>query len=281
MKLVISTMMFSSFAAGSYLIAQAIQKRFGDYEDRITAAAVGQLQEAFIFLSPKALTIVKVVAVAFLALIGIVLTGSLAYAAIFAVAGYLIPQLGISFIKKRRLEKFELQLPDTMQNLSNGMKAGFTIVQAIESMVSETPPPISQEFGLVLREYSLGVQLDDALLKLGARIKSADLNLVITAINITRQMGGNLPEMLEKIAYTIRERRRIEGKNKSLTSQGKLQGLVVGSLPIGMGFVFYILDPKMMSYMWNTGVGLLMIFIMVVMEILGFVFIRKIVNIDI
>lgn len=281
MKLVISTLMFSSISAGAYLLAQAIQKRFGDYEDRITAVAVGQLQEAFIFLSPKALAIVKIMAVCVLALIGVILTGSLAYASIFAAAGYLVPQLGISYIKKRRLEKFELQLPDTMQNLSNGMKAGFTIVQAIESMVSETPPPMSQEFGLVLREYSLGVQLDDALLKLGARIKSADLNLVITAINITRQMGGNLPEMLEKIAYTIRERRRIEGKNKSLTSQGKLQGIVVGSLPIGMGFIFYALDPKMMSYMWTTGAGLLMIFIMVVMEILGFVFIRKIVNIDI
>jgi len=281
MEAVIALFVFLAASLGVYGVVQIVQERYGSYEKRVAALTAGQLKEMFIFMSPQTVIYLKLAAVVLLAVIGFFLTGSLMYTVLFAGLGYGIPQLVIWRIRKKRLEKFEEQLPEAMQNIANGMKAGFTIVQAIENMVNEMAPPISQEFGLALREYRLGVQMDDALRNMTQRVPSPDLLLVVTAINITRTMGGNLPEMLEKISSTIRERRRIEGKNRALTAQGKLQGIVVAALPIALGAVFYFLDPKMMSYMWNTGIGLFLLFIMGVMEILGFLFIRKIVNIDV
>jgi tight adherence protein B len=281
MDWVIMLLMFLTAGLGAYGTFSIIQEKYGSYEKKATALAAGQLKEMFIFMSPKMLLYFKLGAVVALAAVGFFLTGSLMYAVIFAGLGYGVPQTVIWWTQKKRLEKFEAQLPEAMQNISNGMKAGFTIVQGIENMVGEMQPPISQEFGLAMREYRLGAQLDDALVNLVRRVKSPDLRLVVTSVNITRRMGGNLPEMLEKISFTIRERRRIEGKNKALTAQGKLQGIVVGSLPIALGGAFYLLDPRMMSYMWNTGIGLVLLFIMGVMEVLGFLFIRKIINIDV
>ncbi len=281
MKIIILLLVFLMAVGGGFGALLIVQHRYGTYEQRVASLSAGQLKEMFVFMSPQTIIYLKLAAVVVMALIGFAWTGSFMYGLLFAAAGYGIPQLVIWWKKKKRLEKFEEQLPEGMQNLSNGMKAGFTIVQGIENMVSELAPPISQDFGLAMREYRMGLQLDEALQNMTRRVPSPDLNLVVTAINITRTMGGNLPEMLEKIAFTIRERRRIEGKNRALTSQGKLQGIVVGALPVGLGAVFYVMDPKMMSYMWNTGIGLLLLFIIGVLEILGFVFIRKIINIDV
>jgi len=193
----------------------------------------------------------------------------------------LIPRLIIHMLRKRRLEKFNEQLVEAMSTMSNSLRAGFSIQQAFETIVQEGRKPIAQEFGVFVQQTRVGVRFEDALLNLEERVRSDDLTLMIRAIEIARQTGGNLTEVFDTIAETIRERTRIEGKIKSMTAMGRLQGIVVGLIPVFLLGAMTMLDPGMMMSFFTNLMGIAILLLVGVLLTVGFLVIQKIVTIEV
>jgi tight adherence protein B len=209
------------------------------------------------------------------------LSGEIVYTVITAILILIFPKKFYKFMANKRIAEFERDLPDALSQISGAMRAGATLPMAMESMVAETKGPISQEFSLLLREHRVGISLDEAFENLGKRVKSKELDLVITAARIARDVGGNLAEIFERLSSTMFEKMAMEGKIKSLTSQGKLQGWVVGMLPVGMVLVLFQMEPESMRPLFNSVFGWGVLFIFTVLELLGMLSIKKIVNIDV
>jgi tight adherence protein B len=202
--------------------------------------------------------------------------------------GFMLPRFWLGRRKAGRINAFNKQLPDTVTLIANALRAGSSFLQAIELVVRESRPPISTEFGRVIREVNLGLAFDVALENMVRRVRSDDLELMATAIAIQHTVGGNLAEILDSIAFTIRERVRIQGEIRTLTAQQRLSGYVVGFLPIGlMGFLF-IAAPRFMDPMFDSRVsliglpgGVIILAIGGFAMFMGFMFIRRIVDIEV
>jgi tight adherence protein B len=202
--------------------------------------------------------------------------------------GFMLPRFWLGRRKNGRLGKFNKQLPDTITLIANALRAGSSFLQAIELVVREAAPPISTEFGRVIREVNLGLSFDVALENMVRRVRSEDLELMATAISIQHNVGGNLAEILDSIAYTIRERVRIQGEIRTLTAQQRLSGYVVGFLPIGLAGFLFIAAPGFMTPMFDDRVqlvglpgGVVILLIGGFAMFMGFMFIRKIVDIEV
>jgi tight adherence protein B len=190
-----------------------------------------------------------------------------------------LPRFVVNKMWTRRVKKFEDQLLDGLAFLSNGLKSGLSVVQAMQMVKDELPNPISQEFGVVLNEQRLGVPMEDALLNLEKRVDTEDVQILVTSINILRQSGGNLAETFDTIAYTIRERKKVEGKIRSLTAQGVSQGVIIVCMPFGLAAVLYMFDAELIARLWTTALGWAMLAFMVFLQTCGALMIRKIVTI--
>jgi tight adherence protein B len=204
------------------------------------------------------------------------------------VLGFWVPRFWLNRRKSGRLKAFNGGLSDTIMLLANSLRAGSSFLQSVEMVCREAQPPISTEFSRVIREVNLGLPLDDALANLGRRMKSDDLDLMITAIAIQHTVGGNLAEILDTIAYTIRERVRIKGEIKTLTAQQRMSGYVVGFLPVALVILLSVIAPTFMAPMLQKPPALLGLpagfFILgfgALMMGIGFVLIRKIVDIEV
>jgi tight adherence protein B len=205
-----------------------------------------------------------------------------------ALVGAWLPRFWLGRRKGGRLNAFNKQLPDTITLIANALRAGSSFLQAIEMVVRESRPPISTEFGRVIREVNLGLPFDQALENMVRRVRSDDLELMATAISIQHTVGGNLAEILDSIAFTIRERVRIKGEIRTLTAQQRLSGYVVGFLPIGLAMFLFIAAPGFMQPMFDkdVSVGGLPVGVIILafggfMMFLGFMAIRKIVDIEV
>jgi len=192
-----------------------------------------------------------------------------------------LPRWYLAIIKHRRLEQFNEQLVDALMTMSNALRSGSSIIQAFEHIVRQNQTPISQEFNLFLQETRLGVKFEDALANLNNRVNSEDLTIMIRAIEIARQTGGNLTEVFDKISAIIRERLRIQKRITALTAQGRLQGIVVGIMPVFLVIAMFFLDPKMMLSFFTAPIGIVIAIGALILEIIGALLIRKIINIDI
>ena len=193
----------------------------------------------------------------------------------------MIPRWVIRRMRQKRLELFNEQLVEAMQTMSNSLRAGFSVLQAFDMVVKENRRPISEELGLFLHQHRLGVKFEEAMENLSKRVGSQDLDLMITAIEISRQTGGNLTEVFDQLAGVIRERMRVEGKIRSLTAQGRLQAVIVGLMPLLLASAMYFISPAMMTGFVTSTVGVMIIVLALGFEIVGYLIIRKIVNIDI
>jgi tight adherence protein B len=173
---------------------------------------------------------------------------------LMAIAGFVfglrIPRMYINFAANRRMNTFNGQLGDTLNLWVNALRSGYSVLQAMESIATELPPPVSKEFERVVQEVRLGLGLEQALGNMYRRVPSDDLDLVITAVNIQREVGGNLAEVLDNISFTIRERVRIKGEIKTLTAQGRISGWIISLLPVGLGMVLYMMNPEYVSQLW-------------------------------
>ena len=197
------------------------------------------------------------------------------------VLGYFLPRFWIGRRISGRLSSFNKQLPDTITLLSNSLRAGSSFLQSIELVSREGGPPMSEEMGRVVREVNLGLGMEEALHNLVRRIKSDDLDLMVTAIGIQQQVGGNLAEILDTIAFTIRERVRIKGDINTLTAQGRVSGYLVAFLPIALGAALNAINPSFMEPLFTQTIGRILIGVGAVMMIIGFLAIRKITDIKV
>ncbi len=202
--------------------------------------------------------------------------------------GFMLPRFWLGRRKSSRLTAFNKQLPDTITLIANALRAGSSFLQAIELVVRESRPPVSIEFSRVIREVNLGLPFETALENIVRRVKSDDLELMATAISIQYTVGGNLAEILDSIAFTIRERVRIKGEINTLTAQQRMSGYVVGGLPFGLAFFIYLGAPSFFDPMFvnppgilGLPAGVIILGMGVFMMLSGFMAIRKIVDIEV
>lgn len=185
------------------------------------------------------------------------------------------------YLDSRRREQFDQQLPEAIATMSNALRAGFSISQAFDSVVEQGSRPMSEEFAMLQQQLKLGMSFEDALESMNRRVGSDDLTLVITAILISRRTGGNVIEIFDRIAETIRGRMRVRRKIRSLTAQGRLQGIVVSLMPAFLCLVMTLVRPDMMVPFLTSAAGLAAVVVMTALIVAGWLMIRKIINIDI
>ncbi|MBC8014156.1 MAG: type II secretion system F family protein [Sporomusaceae bacterium] len=215
------------------------------------------------------------------AIIFLVFSGSIPLCLMGGVMGFGMPFLILNLKINKRRKAFNDQLGDTIVLIANALRTGYSFMQAIEMVSREMPKPIGEEFARVLKEMNLGITTEDALNNMAKRVNSEDLDLVITAVLIQRQVGGNLAVVLDSIANTIRERIKIKGQIRTLTAQGKISGLIIGMLPLVIGGVIYLLNPTYMSILFVHPMGKMALAAGVASQFIGMMVIRKIINIDI
>src|SRR2546430_7830094 len=195
--------------------------------------------------------------------------------------GYMLPRFYVGRRIGGRLGAFNKQLPDVITLLSNSLRAGSSFLQSIELVSRETPAPMGEEMGRVVREVNLGLGMEEALANLVRRIRSDDLDLMVTAIGVQQQVGGNLAEILDTIAFTIRERVRIKGEINTLTAQGRMSGYLVAFLPIGIAVTLNFINPAFMQPLFTQLLWQILLGVGGVMMIIGFFMIQKIVSIKV
>ncbi|MGE5329056.1 MAG: type II secretion system F family protein [Deltaproteobacteria bacterium] len=202
-------------------------------------------------------------------------------AVISGILGWIIPYMYVNTRIKKRIKQFNDSLGDAIVLIANSLKAGFSFFQAVDVVAKEMDGPIAQEFGIMQKEINLGCTTEEALENLNNRIKSNDLELLITAVMIQRQVGGNLAEVLDNISTTIRERIKIKGEIKTITAQGRMSGMVIAILPPALGFIIYLINPEHIGLLFKSTLGFVLVGVSIGMEVLGIYFIKKIVDIEI
>ena len=195
--------------------------------------------------------------------------------------GYFVVGLWLKQRVAARRRKLEGQLIELLQMLSSGLRAGFGLLQALEAAGEQLPDPIATEIRRTMRDTAMGASVEHALAGLNDRVGSADFDIVITAILIQRTVGGNLAEILDNVAHTMRERERIKGEIRTLTSQQRLTGYVIGGIPIGLLIIFYLISPDFVGLLFSEPIGRLMLVGAAISEVTGFFVISRIVNIEV
>ncbi len=272
------------FACATMLMLAAMmrgQQYMTEYKTAFTETASNSLADMFSFADPVKLFYINIAAVLLIPLVVMVLFRDWKLAFVVFILLLFIPNILYSSARKRRQRRFEQQLPDGLAMISGSMRAGASLSIALESLVKEQQPPLAQEFQLFLREQRIGVDFEESLAHMEKRMPIADLGMVISALRISREVGGNLAEVLESLADTLRRKHTMEGKIDSLTAQGKLQGIVMTGLPILLGVLLNFLEPEAMEKLWTTPVGWVVLTIIIVMLGLGYFMISKITTIDV
>ena len=195
--------------------------------------------------------------------------------------GAVTPYVVVLVKMNRRMALFSEQFPDAIDMITNALRAGFAMNGAIQMVAEESPEPVGSEFKILFEEQKLGLDLKQALLNFGNRMNNTDVPIFVTAVLIQRDTGGNLAEVLENIAYVIRDRYRILGEVRTFTTQGRMSGIILGLLPVIMAGVLSILSPGYLEHMTEDQLGSVLISVAVALQIIGFFWIRKVVNIKI
>ncbi len=200
-----------------------------------------------------------------------------------AVVGYFIPGFYVRRQQARRLTKFNEQLSDMINLMVNGLRAGYSTMQAMEAVSKELPPPICDEFRRVVQEMQIGIPMEAALQNLLRRIPSEDLDFMVTAINVQREVGGNLSEILDTISFTIRERVRIKGEIRALTAQVRTSGVVLSMVPVFLALMIWFISPTYLSSFLDDGpicAGALVAVILILIG-LGYFIMMRIADIEV
>ena len=291
MILFITILFLICFAGITYVLLSALSSGAEAYSGTYSEDTAKQFEDVFLFIPPRRIAELGWALGAAVFMLLFFVTGNLsslrgvvsgvAFGGLGGLLALQLPRKLLSILKARRLAAFNLQLVDTLVTMSNALKAGFSILQAFDSVSRDADKPISQEFGMFLHQTHVGVSFSDALQSMEERVGSDDLKLMILAIETARQTGGNLTEIFEQISATIRERMRIEGRIRTLTAQGKLQGIVVGSMPVVIAIALMIVDPDMMKPFIHSTAGLGVAVAVAILVSLGAIVIRRIVTIDV
>jgi tight adherence protein B len=233
-----------------------------------------QAQHALAFASSHVAVVVVGAALVWL------LTSSKIAAVAAAVLLYILPARWFAWQRERRRRQIESELPDALLFIASALRAGSALSVALQVLVRDQTGPLGQEFGTVLKEQRLGVTFDDAIQKMAQRIQIQDFVLVVVALRVSKEVGGNLSEPLQILAETLRRKAILEGRIKALTAQGRIQGIVMTLFPIFLAGVLYLMQPSM-SLMFTTTIGWVVLVGIGIMLFLGYMMIRKIIAIDI
>lgn len=208
-------------------------------------------------------------------------TGSLLLSFIIGVFAGCIPMGIVLFKRRSRFNKFEKSLPEALDLMVSAMRAGHSLNSSLDLVSHEIEDPVGTEFRICFEEQNYGLELNTAMYNLISRVPLHDLKMVATAILIQKESGGNLAEVLDKVAYVIRERFRLKRQVRTHTAQGRMTGWVLTLLPVILGFLLYLINPKDMSLLWKSKAGIEMLYVAGVMTIIGGLIIRKIVNMEV
>lgn len=268
-------------AIAAWLVQHWLPQGVARYRSVFTHTAELRLSEFFLFLDPAQLWRANLAACAVVFLLLMVISASPVLAV--GAAGFVlaVPRWALGYLRKRRQSRFDAQLPDLLLSLAGALRAGSGVQAALRHIVPQSPPPLSQEFGLMLREQRMGVPFEQALANLYARLPSEGTGLIVSSLNIAMRNGGNLAETLDRIAVTLRARIQLRARIDALTSQGRLQAWIMAALPLVLAVVLDRLDPQSMALLWHTPAGWAVMVVVVVLEFAGILLIRRIVNIQV
>lgn len=262
------------------LIVLAVQRGVSRYRATFVDKVSVSLRQNFIIANPHALFALSVLLTTILGVCGYSAIG-VAGAVAGTVLSFVAPRFAATWLRERRRKQFVYQLPDALLALTSALRAGANLTKGLELLASRQPRPLGQELTMVLAEYRIGRPLADSLTDMRRRIDAPELDLMNTAINVSRRIGGNLADTLESLARTLQEKAHVEGKIDALTSMGRAQGWVIGLLPFFIGFVLYQQQPQRMSLMFTEWYGWVVLGIIAIMMSVAAWMIRKIVSIDV
>jgi tight adherence protein B len=286
-----------SLAAGmsvllaTFVIVDFIRETSARYRENYIKEAAVELDDVLLQMPPGRILDVSLAisGVCFFIVVGIyAISGSewswaksLTLGFIAAVFAFPAPRLYLKLLGKHRMIKFNEQLEDALSSMSSSIKAGFSINQALETVAEENKRPISFEFSLLVQEIRLGVPFEKTLENMVNRLDSSDFELVATALITARQTGGELTQILDRLAAVIRERMRIANKLRAMTAQGRLQAIIIGITPFGLMFAMAHVVPDTMEGFFNSAIGIIAIIVVVILDVIGFLVIKKITTIDV
>jgi tight adherence protein B len=257
---------------------------------RVEKSSLGEriardLARADLKFKPGEYIALYVIAIVGMGMIAFLIGGRLTLsAAIGGVIGAFLPRMYLKSQQAKRLQKFNDQLPDMLNLMVNGLRAGFSTLQAMEAVSKELPPPICDEFRRVVQEMQLGIPMEKSLSNLLRRIPSEDLDFVVTSINVQREVGGNLAEIMDIISYTIRERVRIKGEIRVLTSQVTYSGKILSLMPVFLIVILYFLNRDYIMELFtpqNVVCGSIAVGTAILLIIVGYVVMNKIAQIEV
>jgi len=264
-----------------WALIQVARDLLAKQKETIEVQAKAGLEDMFIFVDPARLFYFNIAALFIIPGILWGVSGNPVLVVGAAAIIIILPRLAVSWLRKRRSKDFEKQLPDALLMVSGAMRAGASLTVAMEGMVKEQRPPLSQEFELMLREQRLGVDFDTALRNMEARLPMPDFVMVVSGMRISREVGGNLADILETLADTLRRKHQMEGKIEALTAQGKMQGIVMTGLPLFLMLILTKMEPEAMAPLYDTWYGWATLAVVAVLLSIGYLAIRKITTIDV
>jgi tight adherence protein B len=277
----IGLVVMAAVACIVWLVLKLGENMLSKQQAQLEQQASTTLADMFIFIDPQKMFRYNVMAMFVLPGAVWFLTANPVFTLATLVATYVLPKYYVRAMRSKRFKTLEKQLPDALLMITGAMSAGASVNIAIESMIKEQRPPIAQEFDLMMRELRIGVDFDTALKNMEQRNPIPDFALVISALRISREVGGNLVEILNSLAETLREKQTMEGKIASLTAQGKIQGIVMTALPLLVMFGLTQIEPVAMAPLFTTWPGWLTLAVIGTMEIMGYFFIQRITAIDV
>ncbi len=267
-----------SFISITFLTYKSLPLILGKYskvQQKRMVKAEKDLDNMFIFKDRKKLVLLFTVIPLALGIIGFILLKNILGFGIGLVMGFILPSILIKNMNSLRINKFSQQIVDGIMVLSGSLKAGLSLIQAIEVVVEEMPPPISDEFALLIKENRMGVSLENCLAHLKQRMPVEDLILINNAIVIAQETGGDLTRILEQLVFTLREKTKLARRVRSLTVQGRLQGAIMGLLPIVFAIFSYFINPDSFKLMLNNPLGQKLLILAVILEVVGLIAIKK------
>lgn len=278
---VLLILIFLAFATAFILGVFWMDSLSDRYREKFNREVHRNLSDMFIFVDIKEVYIINVAVLLIAFLLTWLMSGNPVVALLVAVLLGMAPKFIWTKLRERRERRFLKELPDAVTSLATMMRSGATLPVSLELVVTESKGPVSEEFGLFLRELTVGVDYQAALDNLSARMPVEELQLVTAAMKISREVGGSLADVLYRLGETIRRKLEMEGKIRALTAQGKAQGWVMTLLPVFMALALFKLEPEAMSYLFTSWPGWIACAVFALCISLGYFFIKKIVTIDV
>lgn len=281
-KIVIILLTFVSIGLLAYEYLPVFLRRYSKIQATHMEKAAKKLDDqVFIVTERHNLLRIFTVTPLSLALLGLIVLKNPVGIILGMVLGLVLPPIIMKNMSLIRRNKFQNQLVDALMLLCGALKAGMSLNQAFEVLVEEMPPPISDEFSLVIRENKMGSPIEECLAHLWRRVPAEDLDLITVAIGIARETGGNLTEIFETLVYTIREKKKLTDRVKALTVQGRLQGYIMMVLPIAFGIFIYFTSPENFQIMFTDKLGRMLLMWSLISEGVGIILIKKLSRIEV